>query len=576
MNKKSTGLMGNYEDDDDDDQFGDLFTDHNEDSEDLDESDDLLDSESKASAPISRSSVKSAESRKKTKAAQKLAEFAEGWNLTTVKTLVESLRRPDNLIAIPSNVNQEDAVGKFVFENALTLIRDLGPVTENIVQVNLDLKREKANAQAEKRSAQDELDEVQKDISHLLIEPKLERYQLRQEAETEDEIKAIQKRYSVLSSEGVITRGASETKGAAAESMEKEVADKINEVKSKYRGKYIKDMDEYEAAIKKKNNASDKLKELNRKYEKAQVKEIITNVLKNQLQQVAINVKTILVPHGSILSKLRGFATVRATGEVIVNPIDKNNLTGIMEILFHNYAELTFINTANAIMSTMSYTATINDSDNKPGQIATKVENMLADWEQHRLFDKLDKNLFWSVIAIKSINPQSSMHDKTLTALNSYLLTKRAGDEREDMSTFRFITTYLNQQQQIVNDQHKSRPKFENYKAGKTNDGTERAASASVSTTIPSTNQTYVGEVVKSDNVLFTHRKLKKNLPYIAVRTKPQLCSKCFPAENPDNPTNPCAKKCYAGQCAKCQYWGHSPFYCKHSKDIHGNNVQDA
>jgi hypothetical protein len=166
------------------------------------------------------------------------------------------------------------------------------------------------------------------------------------------------------------------------------------------------------------------------------------------------------------------------------------------------------------------------------------------------------------------------MHDKTLTALNSYLLTKRAGDEREDMSTFRFITTYLNQQQQIVNDQHKSRPKFENHKAGKTNDGTERAASAAVTTsTSQSNNRTHVGEIVKSDNILFTHKKLKTQLPYIAVKTQNQLCDKCFPAINPDNPPNPCAKRCYGGHCGKCRYWGHSTIYCKHSKDIDGQTI---
>ncbi len=78
-------------------------------------------------------------------------------------------------------------------------------------------------------------------------------------------------------------------------------------------------------------------------YDKIHMEERTSSLFLECSLQLVNKVRDVMTKHPNIQSVLKGTVIVRTTNEQLCNPLESNNLTGVMEILYDRYQRKTFV-----------------------------------------------------------------------------------------------------------------------------------------------------------------------------------------------------------------------------------------
>lgn len=517
------------------------------------------------------SSIKEKVQDKKDEAIEMIKKFASGYDSTGFKTTVDSfsntIKSVQLLSGYSASTHKEEEVGRRLYDDLDTVIKIFGKEYNHVVDINFDLESFRAEC-IERRTSLDKQIKIAKTTSAMiLIEPRKDRVVFKYNSVMDELLEEI------LSDDSL----------SAEEKDEKTIKIKFNNEKA-IQVEYFKLLDAHDEAVQKKNKAMVESSEYTSEYDKTQMEERTCNLFLECSLQLVNKIREAVTKHSNIQSVLKGTVIVRNTNEQLCNPLESNNLTGVMEILYDRYQRKTFVSFTINLMDILGWSLSDEDSLQNPAKGVTEVQQMLSRWRNREMEKELTTDNLFTALLIKGLSPKATQLRTTLlTETHKFLMNNTEEASESELPMFNFVCQHVIQHQSTLQYANRMKKSVQqtlpssngggynkynsNYKgkdlietAAEANDQTQEANAVN-----QITQPSYKHEVPRDKGIKFTHPITNNTHPYVAIWKKHVLCSTCYPesgegaACGKDGPN----KKCYAILCTRCNMYGHPKAGCK-------------
>ena len=519
------------------------------------------------------SSIKERVYEKREEAIEMIKKFASGYDSTGFKTTVDSFSNTIKSVQLLSGYSasnhKEEEVGRRLYDDLDTVIKIFGKEYNHVVDINFDLEKFRAEC-IEKRTSLDKQIKQAKTISAMiLIEPRKDRVVFKYNSVMDD-----------LLEETMLDETLSPEEKDERMSKIKFRNEKAIQVE------YFQLLDAHDEDVRKKNKAMIESSECISEYDKTQMEERTCNLFLECSLQLVNKIREAVTKHTNIQSVLKGTIIVRSTNEQLCNPLESNNLTGVMEILFDRYQRKTFVSFTINLMDILGWSLSDEDSMQNPAKGVTEVQQLLSRWRNREMEKELTTDNLFTALLIKGLSPKATQLRTTLlTETHKFLMNNTEEASESELPMFNFVCQHVLQHQstlQYANRMKKSVQQMlppsngggynkynSTYRGNK--ELVEAAASANEETqeanVVNEITQaaSYKHEVPRDKGIKFTHPITNNTHPYVALWKKSVLCATCYPesgegkACGKDGPN----KKCYAILCTRCNMYGHPKAGCK-------------
>ena len=290
--------------------------------------------------------------------------FAAGYDASGFKATVDSfsntIKSVQLLSGYNSTVNKEEDCGRRLFEDLDRVIKTFGREFGQLIAVNFNIEMFRADCISRRTDLDTRVRKAKVLSSMLLIEPRKDRIEFKHGLtlkERKEELFASDS-YQELSAE-----------------MRKKALTRLKkEIEQESLLEYFIALDEYEKQIKDKNEATAQLHSLQLEFDRATMIERVCNLFMDSNLQLINKVKDTVVNFTSIQSVLKGTVIIRETKEQLCNPLENNNLSGVMEILYDRYQKKTFVSFTLNLMDAIGWSLSDDDSINNPAKDMNEVQ----------------------------------------------------------------------------------------------------------------------------------------------------------------------------------------------------------
>ena len=166
--------------------------------------------------------------------------------------------------------------------------------------------------------------------------------------------------------------------------------------------------------MQKKNRAIIEASEYSSEYDKIQMEERTCNLFLECSLQLVNKIRDAVTKHSCIQSVLKGRVIVRSTNEQLCNPLESNNLTGVMEILYDRYQRKTFVSFTINLMDILGWSLSDEGSLQNPAKGVTEVQQMLSRWRNREMEKELTTDNLFTALLIKGLSPKATLLRTTL------------------------------------------------------------------------------------------------------------------------------------------------------------------
>ena len=501
--------------------------------------------------------------------------FAAGYDASGFKATVDSfsntIKSVQLLSGYNSTVNKEEDCGRRLFEDLDRVIKTFGREFGQLIAVNFNIEMFRADCISRRTDLDTRVRKAKVLSSMLLIEPRKDRIEFKHGLtlkERKEELFASDS-YQELSAE-----------------MRKKALTRLKkEIEQESLLEYFIALDEYEKQIKDKNEATAQLHSLQLEFDRATMIERVCNLFMDSNLQLINKVKDTVVNFTSIQSVLKGTVIIRETKEQLCNPLENNNLSGVMEILYDRYQKKTFVSFTLNLMDAIGWSLSDDDSINNPAKGVNEVQQLVSKWRSRDMGKELTDDQLFTAILIKGLSPKANFLRQTLLSETHKFIMNLIEDQKKndvDLPIFNFVCQHILTHQGTLQYATKmklaAKVTFDNNTKGTTSaynnnnnfnkrkeliesaaQGVETANSAG-----DMNGKLYAGEILRERNIKYTHRKTNREHPYVAVTKLSSICSKCYPDQGEGIPCGRDGenKKCYAVLCGKCGMYGHPQAGC--------------
>ena len=297
--------------------------------------------------------------------------------------------------------------------------------------------------------------------------------------------------------------------------------------------------------------------------------------------QLVNRVRDAVTKHPNIQSVLKGTVIVRSTNEQLCNPLEGNNLTGVLEILYDRYQRKTFVSFTINLMDILGWSLSDEDSLQNPAKGVTEVQQMLSRWRNREMEKELTTDNLFTALLIKGLSPKAThLRTTLLTETHKFLMSGIEESSPSELPVFNFVCQHIIQHQSTL--QYTNRMKKAVLPASpasgsgynkythpnlKGKDLIEAAADATedANAVNEKPQQLFKHEVTRDRGINYKHPTTNQTHPYVAVWKRHVLCATCYPetGEGTACGRDGVNKKCYAIMCTKCNMYGHPKAGCK-------------
>jgi len=510
-------------------------------------------------------------------AVEMIKKFASGYDSAGFKITVDSfsttIKSLQLLSGYSNNTHKEEEIGRRLYDDLDTVVKTIGKEYNHIVDINYSLKSFSAECNDRRATLDEQIKDAQIASTMILIEPRKDRVVYKHNKIRDSTL------MSMLNDDSM----SEEEKESKSQKLKFETEMAIQE-------EYFTLLDAYDESVRKKNNAMVELNKNTSEFNKIHMEERASNLFNECSLQIVNKVREVVAKHPSIQGVLKGTVIIRSTNEQLCNPLESNNLSGIMEILYERYQKKTFVSFTINLMELLSWTMTDEDSLLNPAKGVTEVQQMLSRWRSRDMEKELTTDNLFVAVLIKAISPKASqLRTSLLTEIHKYHMSgaeELTNGSATDLPMFNFVCQHMIQHQSTL--QYASRMKKavntttnngqssggynkynnSNYKNNRDTieaaaDATEEVQEANAAREMSA--QLYKHEVPRDKGIKYTHPTTNQTHPYVAVSKKSVLCPICYP-ENGDGTAcgkDGANKKCYAILCTKCNMYGHPKAGCK-------------
>jgi len=519
------------------------------------------------------SSIKERVQDKREKAVELIKKFASGYDSTGFKTTVDSfsntIKSVHLLSGYSSSTHKEEEVGRRLYDDLDTVIKIFGKEYNHVIDINFDLESFRAECIETRTSLDKQIKEAKTLSAMILIEPRKDR--------------VVFKYNSVM--DALLEEIVSDEALSADEKDEKSTKIKFSNEKA-IQVEYFRLLDAYDDAVQKKNRAIIEASEHSSEYDKTQMEERTCNLFLECSLQLVNKIREAVTKHASIQSVLKGTVIVRSTNEQLCNPLESNNLTGIMEILYDRYQRKTFVSFTINLMDILGWSLSDEDSLQNPAKGVTEVQQMLSRWRNREMEKDLTTDNLFTALLIKGLSPKATQLRTTLlTETHKFLMNSNEEETSEsELPMFNFVCQHVIQHQSTMQYANRMKKNIIQSTSSTSNGGgygkynsnykgkdlMEAAAEATdqpqeANSSKEVNQQLFKSEVPRDKGIKFTHPITNNTHPYVAIWKKHVLCSTCYPESGEGTACGKDGqnKKCYAILCTKCNMYGHPKAGCK-------------
>lgn len=285
----------------------------------------------------------------------------------------------------------------------------------------------------------------------------------------------------------------------------------------------------------------------------------VMNLIVNKIKEYVRHIPEILSTV-SMLVRLVG------TNEMITNPYETSNLSGLVQNMMLKYFQPSFMTFQSSLLEALALKIEPVVLRSNPLKIVQDVGRIVSVWETLKFWEFMTPDMFFTTVLINAL-PEGTTRSSVIleTARHLALLAKERAEfpedvDPKDMSTFKFVTEYLaliNVSQTkkdggavvatVTKDAWKSR-----YTKAP---GSESAALAErKSEGNPPEAKFYKREVLAKENVVVTLPETGKSCGYTATKV---MCGHCTHSPN-----------CWTKACYRCGYYGHTVRICRQDPSV--------
>lgn len=353
-------------------------------------------------------------------------------------------------------------------------------------------------------------------------------------------------------------------------SIAEELADEaaLREIDDKYEEEYVvlyrKFMREHEVyksqQVAKKN--------LKAQLERTVVLSTVVEGLRAAANSITMKLKSAAGLHERVKQKLSSRVVLMNTGEIIDNPLENNNLSGMMQTLTTLYFTATLVHFNADLQRTLSASISKEDVTRNPMKAVTLVERNIATWTTMNYWAFMTPDIFWTNMLLRAM-PVSEFQAKCVEHVVSYITEKDSGDGKDEksvksvrnsksMPVYNDLRDFI--QRQEDSGRHKPavvhnptptstgpNPSSQFAAAGNRRGNVEHAHAA--------VTELFTTTVGREKEIKCKDVTNGKEFPYTATV---EVCASCLAkSEHCHKP------KCYFGACSKCNLFGHKSYQCR-------------
>lgn len=364
-----------------------------------------------------------------------ISELGNGMSKEMAKS--SGLQLVDNI----KNVEFKDAAGvsDLVFgrrmtTNLVTILEKIahGDALKLIVEVNYPVDRYIRKSQEKITSMQSEIQmqEVELDSYHEPPPANAEYYNVLGMLEWDKE----QARKASKSSSTAEVASTEDMAEAKPDKIEKESsrssspsqrADEKGMTKAKFLAQYsmmyITDTQEYRVRQSLRLAFSAKKKKVEEEANRAVVIVAILDGIRSAMNTIVSKLKAALTSgHVSVRTKLSAMVTISKTGELIVNPFENNNLSGMYHILKSEYHTATLVQFNRDFSDLLRCPFTAEELLKEPLRAVNQVDKKIADWMLMAYGKFMTVDIFMVNILLMYL-PQSSFKDRCVVSVTEFI-----------------------------------------------------------------------------------------------------------------------------------------------------------
>ena len=454
----------------------------------------------------------------------------------------------------------EEQYGRKLFKNTQAMFtHDWGNVLKAVVKVNYPLSRFIDMRGEEMKNLNSQIAGAEMSAPN---EPKLEFFNISAKVKISTYNKMVASERA--NATGTRTRDQADTELKIDEAAHAEI-------KEEFEAAYVEKYTQYNSELETYNVQLALKKSLGAKLERTAVLSAIVEGLRNAANAITSKLKSAAGLHDKVKQKLSARVVLESTDEMIDNPFDNNNLSGMMQLLQSAYFTATLVHFNADFQRVLGTSVSKEDATKNPMKAITLVEKNMATWTTMNYWEYMTPDVFWTNLVLRAL-PAGEFQSKCVEHVVSYITQKEAGDGRDDksrttartaksMPIFDNLRAFI--QRQEDSGRHKSssqvsttpqqpqlqqqQPTYSHYGASKPKGNVEHAYAAVAE---PFTTQVGRDKEVKCKDV---NNGLE--LPYTATTEAcPQCCGRTGQFHRP---------KCYCGHCRKCMLFGHKMEQCK-------------
>jgi hypothetical protein len=124
---------------------------------------------------------------------------------------------------------------------------------------------------------------------------------------------------------------------------------------------------------------------------------------------------------------------ITSSGEEISDPWYKSNLSGVKQLLMSAYNKASLVTFNHTMLSTISYKADYLVSTGDPMKVVQGVSRLLNEWEMMDYYAFMTKDIFFTAVLINALAEGSPIKEKVLLRANEYMSKLDELSEEDDL-----------------------------------------------------------------------------------------------------------------------------------------------
>lgn len=341
-----------------------------------------------------------------------------------------------------------------------------------------------------------------------------------------------------------------------------------SEFMNRYTLMYLDAHNEYYEKQSKKLTYASRKKKVDEMIARSVVIVAILDGIRSAMNTIVNKIKACLATgHDKVRTKLCGMVVVEKTGELIVNPFENNNLSGIYHILKIEYHTATLVQFNRDFSDLLRNPFTTEELLRDPLKAINQIDKKVADWMLMSYGRFMTIDVFMVNILLMYL-PPSAFKDRCVVSVTEFIQSKEAeiplsfGANAESgvnsMLIYQHLVEFMKVQHnsigylQFGNNKPSSNP-VNNSRTPKNVPAVGLEWAASVDS-----NSLYSNEITREKNLKMKDTETGREFFYTATKAQCPVCFGKSTGEKVESHT----PRCYSKTCYKCNHYGHTNGNC--------------